>query len=365
MATVSAAFVAACSARASSEALDLAARSAAFSAAAAARRCPAASAAAALSAAAAGAADATDAAAGAAAFVAACSAAAAVAAAQAASAAGKPWVLDPVAVGATGFRNRLAARLLALNPTVLRGNASEILALSGEVASGKGVDAGDPVSAAEDAARYLAQRTGGVVAVSGAVDFVTNGDRAMRVAGGSPLMGRVTAMGCALTGVVGAFLVRQDPFAATVAAHACFGRAGDAELAATGAAMRGQRALRGAEVAAMRRDASAARGAASNEAEVHDKHFTLTPTHNLHPNPNPDLTSVPTLTLTLTPTLTLALTLTRWWRWNTSCCWSRRRGWPTLTPPLTPTPTLTPVPTPTPATNPNPQPQQAAGVPPQ
>lgn len=150
-----------------------------------------------------------------------------VAAAQAASAAGKPWVLDPVAVGATGFRNRLAARLLALNPTVLRGNASEILALSGEVASGKGVDAGDPVSAAEDAARYLAQRTGGVVAVSGAVDFVTNGDRAMRVAGGSPLMGRVTAMGCALTGVVGAFLVRQDPFAATVAAHACFGRAGE------------------------------------------------------------------------------------------------------------------------------------------
>ncbi|WP_420565887.1 hydroxyethylthiazole kinase [Thalassobaculum sp.] len=150
-----------------------------------------------------------------------------VAAAQAASAAGKPWVLDPVAVGATGFRNRLAARLLALNPTVLRGNASEILALSGEVASGKGVDAGDPVAAAEDAARYLAQRTGGVVAVSGAVDFVTNGDRAMRIAGGSPLMGRVTAMGCALTGVVGAFLVGQDPFAATVAAHACFGRAGE------------------------------------------------------------------------------------------------------------------------------------------
>ena len=42
----------------------------------------------------------------------------------------------------------------------------------------------------------------------------------------------------------------------------------DAELAATGAAMRGQRALRGAEVAAMRRGAAAARGAASNEAEV-------------------------------------------------------------------------------------------------
>lgn len=157
-----------------------------------------------------------------------------VAAAQAASAADKPWVLDPVAVGATGFRNRLAARLLALNPTVLRGNASEILALSGEVASGKGVDSGDPVSAAEDAARYLAQRTGGVVAVSGAVDFVTDGDRAVRIEGGDPLMGRVTAMGCALTGVVGAFLVGQKPFEATVAAHACFGLAGAIAAARAG-----------------------------------------------------------------------------------------------------------------------------------
>lgn len=150
-----------------------------------------------------------------------------VAAAQAASAAGKPWVLDPVAAGATGFRNRLAARLLALDPTVLRGNASEILALSGEVANGKGVDSGDPVSAAEDAARFLAQRTGGVVAVSGEVDFVTDGARAVRIAGGDPLMGRVTAMGCALTGIVGAFLVGQEPFEATVAAHACFARAGE------------------------------------------------------------------------------------------------------------------------------------------
>lgn len=155
-----------------------------------------------------------------------------VAAAQAAASAGKPWVLDPVAVGATGFRNRLAARLLALNPTVLRGNASEILALSGAVASGRGVDAGDPVSAAEDAARFLAQRTGGVVAVSGAVDFVTDGERAARISGGDPMMGRVTAMGCALTGVVGAFLVGQDPFPATVAAHSCFGRAGAIAAAA-------------------------------------------------------------------------------------------------------------------------------------
>lgn len=45
-------------------------------------------------------------------------------AAQVMAAAGKPWVLDPVAVGATAFRRALGARLVALHPTVIRGNAS-------------------------------------------------------------------------------------------------------------------------------------------------------------------------------------------------------------------------------------------------
>ena len=54
---------------------------------------------------------------------------------------GKPWVLDPVGCGATAYRTQVAAELAALAPTVIRGNASEILNLSGQVgAAGKGVD---------------------------------------------------------------------------------------------------------------------------------------------------------------------------------------------------------------------------------
>jgi hydroxyethylthiazole kinase len=148
-------------------------------------------------------------------------------AAQVMQAAGRPWVLDPVGVGATSFRKTIAARLLALRPTVVRGNASEILALADIGGGGRGVDAGDPVEAAEEAARTLAQRTGTVVAVSGPVDYVTDGTSAYRVHNGHPLMPRITALGCSLNGVIAAFLVTQPALPATAAAMAYYGLAGE------------------------------------------------------------------------------------------------------------------------------------------
>lgn len=141
----------------------------------------------------------------------------------------KPWVLDPVGVGATAFRQSGCARLLALRPTVVRGNASEIMTLAGLGGTAQGVDSGDEVIAAENAARDLAQQTGGVVAVSGPVDFVTDGTAAFRVANGVPVMAQVTTMGCSLNGVIAAFCVGQPRLEATVAAMAAYGVA--AELA--------------------------------------------------------------------------------------------------------------------------------------
>lgn len=148
-------------------------------------------------------------------------------AAAAMAGAGRPWVLDPVGVGATRYRQDVCARLLHLRPGVIRGNASEILALSGIGAKGRGADAADPVEAAEAAARDLAGRTGGVVAVSGPVDYITDGQSAYRVANGHPLMPRVTALGCSLNGVIAAFLVGQSALPATVAAMAYYGLAGE------------------------------------------------------------------------------------------------------------------------------------------
>ncbi|MBT0769518.1 hydroxyethylthiazole kinase [Kineosporia sp. J2-2] len=141
------------------------------------------------------------------------------AAAPAAVEAGTPWVLDPVAIGALPVRTALAHRLRDLGPSVVRGNASEILALAGTGSGGRGVDATEGVDAATGAAVEIATKTGGVVAVSGAVDLITDGRRTVRIANGDALLTRVTGGGCALGAVMAAFAaVESDHFTATCAA---------------------------------------------------------------------------------------------------------------------------------------------------
>lgn len=132
--------------------------------------------------------------------------AASVEAVAGATASGTPWVLDPVAIGALPVRTLLAHRLVEQRPTAIRGNASEILALAGLSAGGRGVDATDSTDSAADAARTLARSTGGVVAVSGPIDLVTDGERVLRLSNGHELLTRVTGGGCALGAVMAAFL---------------------------------------------------------------------------------------------------------------------------------------------------------------
>lgn len=131
---------------------------------------------------------------------------AALEAATGATASGTPWVLDPVAIGALPVRTNLAHDLVALRPTAIRGNASEILALAGLSGGGRGVDATDSTDAAAEAAFSLAERFGSVVAVSGPVDLITDGARVLRLANGHELLTRVTGGGCALGAVMAAFL---------------------------------------------------------------------------------------------------------------------------------------------------------------
>ncbi|WP_181421225.1 hydroxyethylthiazole kinase [Curtobacterium sp. MCSS17_011] len=159
---------------------------------------------------------------------------AALEAVHAARDAGTPWVLDPVAVGSLPVRTALARDLLALRPTVLRGNASEVLALLGDSAGGRGVDS---TVGTEDARVASVAASDGrlvaAVAVSGAVDLlVAPGIGVVRVANGTDLLTRITGGGCALGAVVAAFtsVSPEDAGAAAVAATAVHTIA--AELAA-------------------------------------------------------------------------------------------------------------------------------------
>ncbi|GGK96262.1 hydroxyethylthiazole kinase [Curtobacterium luteum] len=145
---------------------------------------------------------------------------AAVEAATAATDAGTPWVLDPVAVGALPVRTALARELLALRPTVLRGNASEVLALLDGAAGGRGTDATADADDARSVARASVGRHVGAIAVSGPVDLLVTPDgTVVRVANGTEVLTRITGGGCALGAAVAAFAsVAADAGEAAVAA---------------------------------------------------------------------------------------------------------------------------------------------------
>lgn len=140
-----------------------------------------------------------------------------------------PWILDPVGAGFTRYRSEAALALLAQDPAAIRGNASEIRALvqpgSG---AGKGVDSGDAVEDAADAAQALTRIQRSVIAITGPVDHVTDGRRTLRLANGTPLMARVTGMGCAASALVGASLaVEANRLLAVTAALSWLGVAGE------------------------------------------------------------------------------------------------------------------------------------------
>lgn len=119
---------------------------------------------------------------------------------------GIPIVLDPVGVGATRYRADAASRIIEkCHPSVIRGNASEIRCLAKEAGSTKGVDSTIGADEAIEAAKRLANDTGAVVVISGATDYITNGKEVRAVSNGSPIMAKVTGMGCTASAIIGAF----------------------------------------------------------------------------------------------------------------------------------------------------------------
>ena len=145
---------------------------------------------------------------------------------------GIPIVLDPVGVGATSFRTDSANRLLLnLRIAIIKGNAAEIAILAGGLAEIKGVESIAVSGDISNLAAILAKETGAVVVVTGAVDWVTDGSRAVAVHNGHVLMSKVVGTGCMTASVLGCFVsVSKDMFAAAVGALVSFNVA--AEIAA-------------------------------------------------------------------------------------------------------------------------------------
>lgn len=150
---------------------------------------------------------------------------------QSASAAGTPWILDPVAVGALPVRTDFARRIARQRPALIRGNASEILALAGRQSVSRGVDALDDVSAALAAGRELAEQHDCVVAISGQSDAIIDATRTVLVHTNGIGLTRITGGGCALGAFcAGMIAVHDDPFEAAIAAHGFYGLAAEKAL---------------------------------------------------------------------------------------------------------------------------------------
>jgi hydroxyethylthiazole kinase len=140
-----------------------------------------------------------------------------------------PIILDPVGSGATSLRTNTFKMLSReLKITIVRGNASEILSISSTKSTTKGVDAIHDVEHASNTARNMARELGCVVAITGPVDLITDGNSVIRCHNGTPLLGRVTGTGCASTATIAAFsAVTDDPVLAASAGLAFFGLAGE------------------------------------------------------------------------------------------------------------------------------------------
>lgn len=124
----------------------------------------------------------------------------------------KPVVFDPVGVGASPYRSQVAKQIIkAATPTIIRGNASEIMALAQIATTTKGVDSTASAEDAVEAGIQLSKSLDTTVIISGEVDFVITQEEITKITGGSDLMPKITGMGCTATSIVGACLaVEKD-----------------------------------------------------------------------------------------------------------------------------------------------------------
>jgi hydroxyethylthiazole kinase len=148
----------------------------------------------------------------------------------AANAAGTPVVLDPVGAGATRYRTETARRILAeVEVAVVRANQGEMATLAGIAAEVRGVESIGAASEPPELARQAASALGLVAAVTGAVDYVSDGTEVLAVANGHELLTSVTGTGCMASAVTGCFVaVKPDvPLEAAAEALAAFGVAAE------------------------------------------------------------------------------------------------------------------------------------------
>ena len=146
-------------------------------------------------------------------------------------------LLDPVGAGASSLRTNTAVKLMQeLKLNVIRGNISEVKTLAAGSGTTKGVDADVSDAVSEENldeavafAKKFAEKSGSIVAITGAIDLVSDGEKCYVIRNGRPEMGRITGTGCQLSGLMTAYLVAnpEQKLEAAAAAVGAMGLAGE------------------------------------------------------------------------------------------------------------------------------------------
>lgn len=143
---------------------------------------------------------------------------------------GHPVLFDPVGAGASTLRTQTSYKLLEeVNFTVIRGNISEIKTLALGTGTTKGVDAdvadavtNENIHNAVAFAKKFSEKTGAVIAITGAIDIVADSETAFIIRNGNPMMSKITGTGCMLSAMTSAFVVANpNDTTKAVAASVC------------------------------------------------------------------------------------------------------------------------------------------------
>ena len=140
-----------------------------------------------------------------------------------------PIILDPVGAGATKLRTETTMKIIdECRPSIIRGNASEILAVTSSFGKTKGVDSTQSSDSAVDSAKQFAIEKNVTMVISGEKDYIINENETKEVPFGNAMMAKVTGMGCTATAICGAFAgINSNPLDASYHAMLTMGICGE------------------------------------------------------------------------------------------------------------------------------------------
>lgn len=164
----------------------------------------------------------------------------------------KAYVLDPVGIGVSNIRNQTSLELIESNPTIIRGNLSEIKTLANligildECTQAKGVDVADGDVINDDTVesnalivKNIAEKLDTTIAVSGPIDIISDGKEVYAIENGHKLMSQITGSGCMLGCILAAYNAIASPLVAAVTATAVLGISGEIAANTTNANNKG------------------------------------------------------------------------------------------------------------------------------